>query len=113
MSTQDQLNQLEREIKQHEAAIDFATSLNKLRLNRDFIKVISNGYLKDEAIRLVHAKGNPELQSADKQAAVIRDIDAIATLAQFFITVDQKAAIAARQLESAHETRAELAGEDL
>lgn len=108
MTTENILNQLERDAKAHKVTIDLGNALDKLRNNRDFIKLILDGYLKDEAVRLVHAKSSPALQSEAMQAAITRDIDAIGSLAQYFNTVTQQANIAVKQLQGIEAEREEL-----
>lgn len=113
MSNELKLAQLERDIKAHKANKEMAESLDRLRSNRDFKKVIEIGFLKDEAVRLVHAKGNPDLQTPAAQASILRDIDAIATMGQYFITIDQRGRIATKELDDAYETREELQKEGI
>lgn len=111
MTNQEQLAQLEREAKSYKAAIDLGSALEKLMSNRDFNRLITEGYLRNEAVRLVQARSNPELQSPEKQAANLRDIDAIGSLSQFFNTVRAEAGMAGRSLKSNEETQAELLAE--
>lgn len=108
MTTENQLNQLERDAKALKAQIDLGNALDKLRSNRDFNKVITEGYLKDEAIRLVHLKGDPAVQSAASQASIIRDIDAIGALASFFALIQRNSDIARKQMVDLDEERTEL-----
>lgn len=108
MTTENQLNKLERDAKALKAQIDLGTALDKLRSNRDFNKVIAEGYLKDEAIRLVHLKGDPAVQSPASQASIIRDIDAIGSLASFFALIQRNTDIAKKQLADLDEERTYL-----
>lgn len=112
MSNDTQLADLDRDAKAAKLRIDAGNSLERLRSNRDFNKLIVEGYLKDEAIRLVHAKADPALQSASAQAAILRDIDAIGALEQFFTTIYQQARIAGKQMLDIDEMREELLKED-
>ena len=58
-----------------------ADALDKLmNHSQDFRNIILNGYLKDEAVRLVHLRGvNPE-----DDDELLRRLDAIAFLKQYF-----------------------------
>lgn len=103
--TQDTVRQLEASIKENEQAVDLDKALERLESNRDFKAVIVDGYLEKEAVRLVHLKANPQMQSAERQASVIAQIDAIGGLVQYFQTVSQQASMAQRAIESA---RAEI-----
>lgn len=111
-STQLQLAKLERDVKSYKSQIDLGRALDNLRLNRDFKKLITEGFLKDEAVRLVLSKADPALQTPEAQAGIDRDINAIAVLNQFFTIVSQKAAIANKQLNDADEMRTELLAEE-
>lgn len=111
MSIEQDLAALDRDAKVAKAHIDAGSALERLRTNRDFKTLVVEGYLKDEAVRLVHAKSNPALQSAADQAAIVRDIDAIGSLAQFFNTIGQRAQIAGKQMRDIDEARAEIIAE--
>lgn len=111
-STQHQLAKLERDVKAYKGHIDLGNALANLRSNRDFKKLIVEGYLKDEAVRLVLSKADPALQEPAAQAAIDRDINAIAVLNQYFTITAQKAEIASKQLHDAEELRVELLKED-
>lgn len=111
MSLELQLAALDRDAKALKAQIELGNALDKLRSNRDFNKLVTEGYLKDEAIRLVHLKSDPNMQSPEKQAAIMRDIDAIGALASFLLTIDQRANIARKQMPQLEETRTELLAE--
>lgn len=84
-------------------AIAFANSLEKLHKNRDFKKVIVDGYFKKEAIRLVNLKADPNMQSPEKQAAVVQAIDSIGALRNFFGTAYHQADWARNAIEAAEE----------
>lgn len=83
------IREIELSIQQAKKTVELSKALERLESNRDFQTVIQNSYLRDEAIRLVHAKSNPGLQSPEKQAAVIRDIDSIGTLATYLRQIHQ------------------------
>lgn len=82
--------QIEAQIAAAKETADMATALDRLKSNRDFKKVILQGYFKDEAIRLVQVKGNPDVQHPSSQAAIIRDIDAIGSLFQFLNQIERE-----------------------
>lgn len=113
MSNEQTLAQLDRDSKAIKPAIELGNALEKLRNNRDFNKLIVDGYLKDEAIRLVHLKADPNMQSPEVQASITRDIDAIGTLNQFFVITDQRARIAGKQMSDIEDMRAEVLAEGI
>lgn len=108
MSTQDQLAQLNREESAAKVQASLAESLERLRSNRDFRKLIVDGYLTTEAVRLVHLKSDPAQQEPAQQAAIVRDIDAIGALQQYFRTVDKLGEMAGASIKTIEETRNEL-----
>lgn len=101
-----QIREIELSMDAAKEKISLAESLDKLRKNRDFKKIIEEGYFKNEAVRLVHMKGYPSEQRDDLQQAIIRDIDAIGSLRSYLDTIYREAEWA----ESAiHASEAELA----
>lgn len=108
MNNETTLNQLDRDAKAIKPSMELGVALDKLRSNRDFNKLIVEGYLKDEAVRLVHLKADPNMQSAESQTSIDRDIAAIGVLNQFFIITEQRARIAGKQMHDIEEMRAEL-----
>lgn len=112
MST-DTINAIERNMEKAKVVLDFSAALERLRSNRDFKKVVLEGYFEQEAIRLVHLKSDPNMQSPNAQQSIAGQIDAIGQLSQFFSTALQKASMASRQMEADQETLEELAAEEL
>ena len=105
------IQELDANIKEAKKIADLAASLDRLRSNRDFKKVILDGYFEDEAIRLVHLKSEPQMQSPESQASIIQQLDAIGTLNQYFTVVYQKARLAQKSIEDDEQTREELLAE--
>lgn len=107
-------NEAEIQISIEEAneTIDFAKSLDKLHKNRDFKKVILEGYFKEEAIRLVNLKADPAVQSPERQESIIQAIDAIGALRNFFGTAYQKASWAEGAIDAAEEELEALRNEE-
>ena len=112
MSTET-ISAIERNIEKAKAVLDFSAALERLRNNRDFKKVVLEGYFEQEAIRLVHLKSDPNMQAPAIKQSIESQIDAIGQLSQFFSTVLQKAAMAGRQIEADQATIEELAAEEL
>lgn len=111
MDNDNTLAQLDRDAKALKPQVELGLALDKLRVNRDFNKLIVEGYLKDEAIRLVHLKADPNMQAPEQQAGIDRDIAAIGVLNQFFVITDQRARIAGKQVNDIEEMRAEVLSE--
>ncbi len=107
----DQVREIEENIAQARQFVELNAALGRLTANRDFKAVIQDGYLQKEAVRLVHLKADPSMQTAERQASVVRDLDAIGGLLQYFRTVEHNASIAAKAIESGEETMAEILAE--
>jgi hypothetical protein len=109
----DTIQRIEANIKEARKIVDLGDSLERLRSNRDFKKVIMEGYFEQEAIRLVHLKADPSMQSADMQKSIVSQMDAIGALHQYFTTVFHKASIARKAIDADEETRDEILAEEL
>lgn len=107
----DQVREIEQNIAQARAFVEMNAALERLSASRDFKTVISDGYLKSEAVRLVHLKSDPRMDSPEKQAAVVRDIDAIGGLVSYFRTVAHNASVALKAIEAGEESLAEIHAE--
>ena len=113
MSNVQAIKEIDLNIKQAQNFVDLGKSLERLRSNRDFKAVILDGYLEKEAIRLVHLKSDPNMQTSERQESIVKQIDAIGALNQYFTTVLQQANLASRAIAADEETREELLAEDV
>jgi len=112
MSNTD-VQRIENNIKEARAIVELSNSLDRLKGNRDFKKLILEGYFRDEAVRLVHLKVDPSMQTAERQASVVSQIDAIGGLSSFLRTVEFNASIAAKAIESGEADIEEIQAEEL
>lgn len=108
---QDQQAQIEVTMEQAKQCIAMADSLERLHKNRDFKKIFTECYFKDEPARLVGLKADPNMLSDDNQKAILKDIDGIGCLQQFFRAIYQRGAWAERALQEGENELAELAEE--
>jgi CHAT domain-containing protein len=109
--TQETVKAIEENIRQAKVIAGLGDSLERLRLNKDFKEVVLKGYFEQEAIRLVHLKADPGMQSPDIQKSIIAQMDAIGSVSQYFTTVFQKASIARKAIAADEETRDEILAE--
>lgn len=107
-----ELQQIELNIKHSKAIAEIGEALGRLMVNRDFKKVISEGYFEQEAIRLVHLKSDQNMQSVDSQKSIMAQIESIGMLRQYFQTVQTRSAMAVKAIESDENMREELLAED-
>lgn len=107
------LQAIEDNIKQARKIAEVGEALERLKNNRDFKRVVIEGYFEQEAIRLVHLKSDQNFQSPDMQKSIVAQIDAIGSVSQYFATVMHKASIARKAIESDEEARGEILEEEL
>ena len=107
MSQQD-IKDLEDNMKELQKVIDQKHSLDRLLKNRDFKRVIENDYLRDEAVRLVHLRADPNMQDPSRQESINKQIDAIGYFTAFLDMIGQRADGAREAFDECEEVRAEL-----
>lgn len=61
-----------------------ADALQRLFDNPDFKLVIKEGYFKDEPARLVEMKATPAMSNEATQVAIMKQLDGIGALQQYF-----------------------------
>lgn len=113
MSHTDTVQAIEKEIQHSKELVELGKGLERLRSNRDFKKIIVEGYLEQECIRLVLLKADQNMQSTEKQASIVKQMDAIGALHQYFQTVLVKASIAEKSLVADEQERELLIVEGL
>lgn len=111
MST-NQIKEIEDSIKGARKLVELGDALERLKSNKDFKLLVSEGYFEKEAIRLVHAKSNPGLQSPEMQTSILTQINAIGNLNMYFQTVAHQAALARKSIEQDEEARDEILAEE-
>jgi hypothetical protein len=107
MTDQD-INEIELDIKKAKVLVDRGESLNRLLTNKDFILLISEGYFKEHAYQLIELKAAPSMHGKDKQEDILRSIDGIGALQQYFNSVDLIAKNASQAIFMAHEELDEI-----
>ncbi|MBZ6397055.1 MULTISPECIES: hypothetical protein [Pantoea] len=78
------IQKVELAIEHAKSGIAFGEALDRLLNNRDFQQVIEQGYLREEAIRLVHLKADPGMYTESDQADIDRQISAIGQFKNWF-----------------------------
>lgn len=68
--------------------VDMWTSLARLKENKDFQKVILEGYFKDKAVNGVSLLAQDAIVASGQRTAVMEDLIAISSLEDFFITIE-------------------------
>ena len=107
-----QIEQIEISIADAKKMIARADALQRLQKNKDFKNVIDEGYLKDEAVRLVHLKAHPNV-TPEMMVTIDRDINSVGSLRQHFAVIMMLADRAEQDIQANHEAREEVLAEDL
>lgn len=106
------IEEIELNIEQAREFITKAEKLDQLMEHPLFQELVLDGYCRDEAVRLVHLKGDPNMQDEKRQAAIIKDIDGIGSLKGFFSKVYQQAGMAENAIAADEEALEELRAEE-
>ena len=110
---EEQLEQIEIDIATAQEHADRADALQRLHENKDFRKIVLEGFFKDEASRVVLLKADPNVQGDSEQKHIDRIITSIGGLRQYFGTIYQMGNMAHRALEEHKATREEILQEQL
>lgn len=113
MSKQDEINAIERSVKDAHKAVELGSALERLHKNRDFLAVIKDGYFSAEAIRLVHLRGDTMYQTPERQADILKQIDAISSLHHYFQVIQMFAGQAGKAIEDGEAVLEEMRAEEL
>jgi hypothetical protein len=106
-----QIEEVEVGIVQARAMVSKAEALAALFKNKDFKEVIAEGYLKEEAVRLVLLKADPATLNEEMQASIADGIVAIGHFNQYLKTVKAIGSMAAKSLSEYEDLHAELLNE--
>ena len=112
MSTKELIEGLEQNIERNREYLELGKALDRLFKNKDFLAVIKKGYFETEAVRLVHLKADPSMQTTERQQSVISQIDSIGNFSGYLQTLQMKAEQAERNIESDRLTLEELSAEE-
>lgn len=109
----NQQEEIEISIKQAKEVVALRDALRRLHNNRDFKKVIKEGYFVDDASRLVLLKADPEMEDADSQSSIERAITGIGQLGQYLSKTEALGNMAERAINDNQEALEEIATEEL
>lgn len=108
MTAQDEIKAVENNLKQAKELVEFGNALARLQTNRDYKTVIAQAYFEQEAIRLVHLKADANMQTTEMQSFIVKQMDAIGALKQFFRAAVHRSTQAVRTIADDEETLTEL-----
>lgn len=112
MSSIESIKELEASIQRAKEHVELGKALDRLFSNKDFKLVIKDGYFRDEAVRLVHLRVDPAVQNPAAQESIIKQMDAIGSLSQYFSVLNMLARNASRSMEDDEQTLDEIQSEE-
>lgn len=113
MSNEQTIEHIELNITAAKELVELGTVLERLTENPDFKTIITEGYFKSEAHRLVMVKSSPAMMNEKGQKDTTQAIDAIGGLYQYFLAIQMKANMAHEAITTDEEMIEELVQEDL
>lgn len=88
--TDNQIEILENTIEQAESDVALMKKLEKLSKNKDFKAIIEDELLNNYARNLVLLLSDPSMQSEDRQADIIKDLEMVGRFRLFLNAIFQK-----------------------
>lgn len=107
-----EVEQLEVEIDQARHVISLNDDLTKLFKYKPFKTVFIDQYFREEAIRLVALKSDPEFQTPERQASIDRQMIGIGSLNAYFNRISGAAQLAADGIAAMQEAQSEALNEE-
>lgn len=108
----EDIKQIQINIVAAKERVALGECLKRLSKNRDFKKLIEQRYFKDESHRLVMIKSSPACQTPEIQAEILRDLDGIGSLYQFFNAIGSEARTMAYNIKQDEQMISELESMD-
>jgi hypothetical protein len=105
---QEDLESINVTIEECKSQIEKMEALERLRKSSDWKAIIEEGYLKEEAARLVYAKAEPQLQEDKQQKQLLSMIDGVGWFRQYLNTVYRFGNQAKQVIEDHRQTRDKL-----
>jgi cysteinyl-tRNA synthetase len=113
MQAMNEVEQIEVTIEAVKEKIKMRKALKRLTKNKDFQLIVDTGYLEQEAVRLVLLKADYNMADEQNQAFIIRAIDSIGNLRQYFSNIMLQGRQAEAALSEHEQTREALLQEDM
>ena len=107
------MQEIQIDIEDAKKAIRLGELVTRLENEPDFIELITEGYFRDDAARVVMLKADKEFQTADKQEKLDRDIMGISVFGEYLRTKKLLGIMAQDAMAEYEETQAELRKESI
>ena len=111
--SEQQVEEIEMTIKQAKEQVALKDAVIKLSNNKDFKKVVNEGYFEKQASRLVLLKADPNMQDEKSQKELDNSIIAIGYFRQYLSSLVQLGYQAEREILSAEEEKDNILAEEL
>ena len=111
-TTNNDIDVVEIQIKTAKEMINIKEALERLYKNKDFQLVINKEYFEKEAARLVRLRADMNLNATQREN-VLRSIDGIGCLAQYFETIHQRASMMEQCIKDDEKAKEEMCKEEL
>ena len=106
------MQEIEITIEEAKRAIYLGELVTKLQLNPDFKELVTEGYFKEDAARVVMLKADKEFQTPEKQSKLDNDILGISVFGEYLRTKKVLGNMAKDSLREHEQTREAIAQED-
>lgn len=110
--SQHDIEEVELNITQAKEFVALGRSLERLMSNRDFKKIFREEYFEKEAVRLVHLKGDHNMQTPESQSSIEKQMDAISSVTMFLNKVQHQAYLAEKAIEDGEDALESLRNEE-
>ena len=107
MYEQNEIQQVELSLEEAKKLVEFGEAIERLNQNRDFKTVILEGYMGEEAKRLVFLTGEYNL-TPEAREQVHQNIHGIAALRNYLVARTQIGEIAKKEVQDFSETLEEI-----
>ena len=104
-----QIHEIEMSNENAKKLVQMGAALQRLTNNRDFKKVVLEGFFKEEPVRLTELLAGPSQQSPEAQAELLGQLKAISGLNQYFVKVQMVANMSQDAITSNEEVLEQIA----
>ncbi len=95
--------EIELELEVAKAAVNRQLAVERLMTNPDFKQIVIDGFLKEEAVRLVHLKGDKNYQDSFNQEMISKQMDCIGFLNGYFQVIKMQSDISEKAIREYHQ----------
>lgn len=109
---QSQVQEVQITLDEAKKKVKLGEALERLERNKDFKLIFEEEFFKQESIRQVSLLSCPNHQEPHKQAAIIADMRASATVQSFFNLLRRNARMSEQAVQDSEDQLAQLRAQD-